>query len=230
MINIHNELKELQNSIYELENQNKTSEAVEKFKNYLNKIKSIGPYSASNWSVAWTQTVWAFARKLQNITKNKANLSLYITEVQQSIKDSNIIDIEPLEFILCELSLDPMSQNQSEKSKLLIKGLYEKYPYNHEFKHTYAHILFSEDDFEQSTKLYKECVAIWEYDARDVIGTAATSEYKLADQYLRDKKYERSREIILEAQKFEYYRNNPSLTVIFFTFLDRIKDNQRFDK
>ncbi len=72
MINIHNELKELQNSIYELENQNKTSEAVEKFKNYLNKIKSIGPYSASNWSVAWTQTVWAFARKLQNITKNKA--------------------------------------------------------------------------------------------------------------------------------------------------------------
>jgi tetratricopeptide (TPR) repeat protein len=227
MNQIHNELKVLQDLILSAEFKKEASEALEKFKDYLEKVKTLGPYNELNWPVDWTSTVWDFASNLREVTKNTSNLSNYIGEVTHLINNSKNINTEILEFILCELSWDSAAFEVSNKAQNIIKELYEKYPNNLEFKHAYAHFLTDEGIYlEKADQLYKACIAVWKNKSPQTLSAAFTCEYKMANKFLQNKNYDRSIELIRRAQKYEYYKSSQMQMMLLYTFNDKISDTK----
>lgn len=98
---------------------------------------------------------WLYFRELE---KNK-DISAYLLHLKKR-QDSETSDktLEVLDFLEIEVLMSKGSVNDSNEGR--IKELYQKYPFNTDFKHSYAHVAKKRDK-EEALRLYKECIKDW---------------------------------------------------------------------
>src|SRR5262249_28237593 len=146
---------------------------------------------------------------LKALSLKNSNLALYISEINKQISSTtNIKEIEPLKFILLEFRWDSSSYQQEDQVKLLVKTLHEEYPYNYEFKHSYAHLLQQEEHgLEKALNIYEDCAKTWNSD-QVVLHSIISTKYKLANQSIRKKDYSKALEIIKNVRGSIQHRNN----------------------
>ncbi|EOX4456749.1 hypothetical protein ACJ5M8_001782 [Vibrio antiquarius] len=145
-----------------VENKQSSEQQVrESFDSLLLDFVKLGHYSTSSWPITYTSKWWGHFVALG---KSKY-IGYFLGKISEhrNMPGISLEELEPLDYLDMELRWAQCSgQEDIHRQTELITMLTEKYPYNIEFVHTYAHILSLIPGRESEAHAkYKQCFLAW---------------------------------------------------------------------
>ncbi|CAK1762699.1 membrane hypothetical protein [Vibrio crassostreae] len=127
------------------------------FNTLIDELTSFANASPKKWlSFGESYLFWLYFQELGRQKDISAYL-LHVKKRQNFEKDDKAVEI--LSFLEVEILMFNGSVNDSNEGR--VKELYQKYPFNPDFKHSYAHVA-KKTNKEEALRLYKECIQDWD--------------------------------------------------------------------
>ncbi|MBY7732374.1 hypothetical protein JHW46_18710 [Vibrio splendidus] len=220
----------------------------QKFDTLISELTSFANDSPQKWlSLGESHLFWLYFQELERQKDISAYL-LHVRSRQGTDKDEKTVEI--LSFLEIEILMSKGLVNDSNASR--IKELYQKYPFNTDFKHSYAHVV-KKTDKEESLRLYKECIQDWGCNEliRKKNNLASSlmvpgqslgidfSEYLIRDthelelgvckDYFEKRQYSQAKDRLNQIKSDPVYRNAPLLSVTNQAFENLIYTSEYID-
>lgn len=121
--------------------------ALQKFKEHVKEVSTIGRFSLKEWNLDWRSNVYNFGTKFKNL--NPIDFLNILTETKINLdKDKQ----EVLDFYYSEIDINSLPQ---ESCTSRLENFIYKYPYNPEFRHSFGHFYNKNGDFLKAIEQYK---------------------------------------------------------------------------
>lgn len=207
--------------INKLLNDNKENDlsTLQKIKDYLNSIKSIGYFSSDTWNIQLRKELYKFGEFFEEKNPEKV-FTLINDEITSSLNDS---ELEILEFIKTEVFINFFTE---EESIIYLKEIIDKYKMNPEFRNTLSLLYKQKSDIKQAIKYAKQALKI-EPNNNVWLDSLYQLEYGFGKKLIEEKKHDEANEFLKEIVNSNFYKKNRnSHYQNFFIFLRQRNDDQ----
>ena len=132
-------------SIIDLIKKDENSEAILKFREYLEKLE-MGEYASAEWDKKWRARVYEFGRIFE-----EKNAAQFISVINEFLNKGDSQKNEAIQFIRSEIVWNYFTSDKTYAADIL-RGLIKKYPCNPEFHHSYSHFLENKENHSLSVE------------------------------------------------------------------------------
>jgi tetratricopeptide (TPR) repeat protein len=198
-----------------------TNGALEKFKLHISTVKNLGRFSTKTWNPSWREAVYNFGG--QFISLNPIEFLIILKEEKEK---SNKDECETLDFYYSEIDYNSLPNDTWVPR---IKKLIEKYPYNPEFRHSYAHSLLNNNKCKEAIEQYGYALDK-DKDNNHFLSSLFNSYIKHLNNLLAESKHNEGIILINKLLKDNTFRKEPHYHNSLIGFNQRLDDQIAFNK